>query len=439
MIVEYTILVNILLIGLGKLLSFFSKVFNLGHGSTWPGHIALNINKDFIKHLLRKNPHLKIILIAGTNGKTTTGKLIRSILENNGIRVIHNEEGANLLNGIASALIKDVQIIGKLTGDIAIFEIDENTLPLIADELTPDYVVLLNLFRDQLDRYGEVNTIARKWKEAIQKLSSKTTLILNADDPQIAFIGKHGHRDVQYFGLDDDTVGQKKYQHAVDSTYCLNCGNKLSYKIVYFSHLGDWECNNCKEKRPKLTLSRALNYPLAGVYNRYNTLAAVLLAKANNISNETIEQSLKSFSPAFGRQEKLSVNGKSVQLFLSKNPTSFNESLRTIREYGAKNILLVLNDRIPDGRDVSWIWDVDFEEVIDSRRSISVAGDRVYDMALRLKYGDISLKEHQTYTDLKSAISENLKIIKKNKTLYILPTYSAMLEVRKILTGKKIL
>jgi len=431
---------NVLLTSFGKLLAQTSQMANFGNGSTWPGHIALTFNKNFIKEILRTNQQLKTIIVAGTNGKTTTAKLISSILESDKKTVFQNSSGANLLNGIASTLIQHSNKAGKIDQDFAIFEIDENALPLALQEITPDYIVLLNLFRDQLDRYGEVNTIARKWAKAIAELSPKTTLILNADDPQIASLGKDFKGKVLHFGLDDKSLALTTYQHAVDSTYCLSCGSKLMYKTTYYSHLGDWECKNCGEKRPKLDVSDSLFYPLSGVYNRYNTLAALLVAKSNNVSNQTIEQSLKSFKPAFGRQEILEVNGKKVQIFLSKNPASFNQSLRTIAELKAQNLLIVLNDRIPDGRDVSWIWDVDFEEYISDKMDVSVSGDRAFDMALRLKYAHPHVKKVDTYYPLlDKGIEATLAKVAPNETLYILPTYSAMLEVRKILTGKKIL
>lgn len=428
---------NILLILFGKLLASIGHFLNLGSGSTWPGHIGLSINKNFIKDIIKANPQLKIILVAGTNGKTTTVKLIRTILEQNGKEVFQNESGANLLNGIASTLIHQCNEVGIIDKNFGILEIDENTLPLILKQLTADYIILLNLFRDQLDRYGEVNTIAIKWKSALNKLSSHAKLILNADDPQVAFLGEKSKTHVLYFGINSKNKTEK-VQHASDSTYCPNCGKKLTYSLIYFSHLGDWECKKCGYKHPKEIFTKSPLYPLVGIYNEYNTNAAALLTKTIGINDKKISSALHEFKPAFGRQEDLEINGKKVKIFLSKNPTSFNESLRTISDLGAKSLLIVLNDRIPDGRDVSWIWDVDFEEM-DKHRSVSVAGDRTYDMALRLKYADMPIKDEQIYTDLEKASSENLKNLKKNETLYILPTYSAMLEVRKILTGRKIL
>lgn len=442
-------MINSLLILVGKFICIVSRLLNLGNGSTWPGQIALSINKNFIKDLF-KNSKVKINLIVGTNGKTTTGKLIQSILEKNGKRVFQNAAGANLLNGIASSLVLHSTVVGRLNYDFANFEIDENTLPLILKEINnPDFIIILNLFRDQLDRYGEVNTISSKWLEALKNLDKKTTFILNADDPQIAYLGTHPKGvNVRYFGI-NFRHGTNETQHASDSSYCPNCGKKLIYKSVYFSHLGDWICKKCGFEHPKKTFISSAICSLTGSYNEYNTSAAVLLAMLNNVDNRTIEQSLKDFKPPFGRQEILDINGKKAQIFLSKNPTSFNESLRTVVELGGKNLLIVLNDRIPDGRDVSWIWDVDIEEYASNFKNIFVSGDRAYDMALRLKYSSETQNskvknqnynsKFKIYENLKDAIWESLKLTSKNETLYILPTYSAMLKVRKILTGRKIL
>lgn len=441
--VEESSMINAFLITTGKFLSYFSRLLNLGNGSTWPGHIALTINKNFIKDILRKNQNLKIILIAGTNGKTTTGKLIQTILEKNGKKVFQNEGGANLLNGIASSILLHSDRLCALNYDFAIFEIDENTLPLILEEINnPDFIIILNLFRDQLDRYGEVNAIAKKWGDAIRHLPPKTTLILNADDPQIANLRLHPKGvNIKFFGLNDKNLATSQNQHAADSTYCPNCNLKLSYHARYYSHLGDWYCPSCGLNRPNLNIDNPPKSTLLGIYNAYNLLAAAIFAKILGVNKNVVNSALREFKPAFGRQEILTINGKKVQIFLSKNPTSFNESLKTISNLNAKNVLLVLNDRIPDGRDVSWIWDVDFEEYIRSFKNIFVSGDRAYDMGLRIKYAQSIIHDSLfiIQEDPKEAITESLKATPQTETLYILPTYSAMLEVRKILTGKKIL
>jgi len=428
-------MLNILLIAFGKIVSKLAQVSNSGNGSTWPGHLVLNVNKNFIKDIL-KSSGTKVILVAGTNGKTTTARLIKTALEKNGKKVIQNQSGANLLNGIASTILLNTNTAGKLEHDYAIFEVDENVLPLILKELTPDFLILLNLFRDQLDRYGEINSIIKKWKTAIDKLPEKTTLILNSDDPQIAYLGNKVEAKPLYFGLKDSQFNTDTLEHAADSVYCPQCGAKLTFRAIAFSHLGDWECENCGLKRPKIATRKFAIYPLSGLHNKYNVLAALQVLDGIGLTDKQIENSFSTFEPAFGRQEIVEYKGGKIQLFLSKNPTSFNQSFSTIKDLGAKTLLLVLNDRIPDGRDISWIWDVDFLG-LENFTQILISGDRVYDMALRVKYEDN--KNFQTFESLENAINSGIDAIDDGETLYILPTYSAMLEVRKIITGKKIL
>jgi lipid II isoglutaminyl synthase (glutamine-hydrolysing) len=419
---------NLILIYLGKILSKLINLLSLGSGATWPGHIALNLNPNFIKENIR-NSKAKIILVAGTNGKTTTSSLIQSILLENGKTVFRNTSGANLLNGIASSIVLNSNVLGKLDHDYAIFEVDENTLPLTLKEFTPDYLVLLNLFRDQLDRYGEINTISLKWKNAISSLPKSTKLVLNANDPQIAFLGVE--RNSLYFGLNEK--GAKSIPSSADSVFCPNCNSALNFSDVYFSHIGKFKCSKCSYKTPQLNISEAPYYPVTGSYNKFNILAAVLVSQDLGFSEQEIKNGLVNFKPAFGRQEEILKNGKKVKIFLSKNPTSLNESLRTIRN--AKTLLLVLNDRIPDGRDVSWIWDVDFENLLKSYKVI-ISGDRAYDLGIRLKYADFN--KVRVIESLSNAVRFALRETKEKETLHILPTYSAMLEVRKILTGRKI-
>lgn len=427
-------MLNLAIIFACKLISYVSKKLNLGHGSTWPGHIALKLNPNFINQILDKSA-TKVILVTGTNGKTTTAKLLQTILETNGKKVILNSSGANLLNGIASTIILSSNLNASLGADFAIFEIDENTLPQITKLIEPSFIIALNLFRDQLDRYGEIDTIAKKWKEAYAKLV-KTQFVLNADDPQIAFLGDK-LKNTHYFGL--DSKGNNNVEHASDSILCPKCATHLTFTAHYFSHLGDWSCPKCGLNKPEIEAQNELFLPLTGTYVIYDIRAAALLAKLIGLKKEEINLGLKSFKPAFGRQEKIQIANKDIQLFLSKNPTSFNVSLRTIAESKANNLLIVLNDRIPDGTDVSWIWDIDFETLIKKNMNLYLAGDRVYDLALRIKYAGIKYSEENIFENLSEAIGKGVLETKPNETFYILPTYSAMLEVRKIITGKKIL
>lgn len=438
---------NIFLIVLGKFASFIATTFHLGSGSTWPGHIALIVNKHFIRDILSKNS-IQVILIAGTNGKTTTSKLLQFIAEKHRIHTFHNEEGANLLNGIASTIIRYANTSGKITGyTAAIFEVDENSLSQVLEQITPQGVIILNLFRDQLDRYGEVNSIAKKWQQAIVQLPESTNVILNGDDPQLYYIGTQTKARVSYFGISKDLMSKKDVPHDVDSIHCPNCKKKLTYLKRSYSHLGDFICKFCSFKRERVIDYNdiSLSYPLQGIYIIYNTHAALLAAQTLfHHPIEEIIKDLEKFTPAFGRQEIIEYHNKKIFLLLSKNPTGFNQSIDTVLNLDGKkkNFLLALNDRIADGRDVSWIWDVDFEQLIPHAHTITISGDRAYDLALRLKYAfyfNNQTPHLAVFPKLKEALHHLLTVSHDGETAFILPTYTAMLDVRKLLVGKKLL
>ncbi|MCX6794158.1 MAG: MurT ligase domain-containing protein [Candidatus Gottesmanbacteria bacterium] len=348
---------------LGKLVSLLSKTLHVGAGATWPGEIALRINPRILRILSANAPH--IILVAGTNGKTTTVKMIETILVHNGKTVYRNASGANLDNGLVSALLADMKWRQRFRSDYFIFEVDEAALPNVLKDMTPEIIVLNNLFRDQLDRYGEVDTIAEKWLVALGSLERQTNVIINADDPHLAFIGSKLTAKVKYYGLEDPSLFLPKMQHATDTIYCPNCGTRLTFAGVYFSHLGKWACGNCSFVPQKEDVTaRDFTSPIEGIYNKYNTLAAALAAEIVGISKLDIREALTHFTPAFGRMETVVVDEKRIKILLSKNPTGFNESLRTVAASADKGpVLLVLNDRIPDGTDVSWICDVDMEQL----------------------------------------------------------------------------
>jgi UDP-N-acetylmuramyl tripeptide synthase len=422
---------------LGKTVGKISNKLNRA-GSTWPGHIALKINSNFIHSVLKNNPQMKVVLVAGTNGKTTTTKLIQEILENEGHKVFRNEAGANLLNGIASSIVLNSDITGKLPFDIALFEVDENSLPLVLDQIKPFGIILLNLFRDQLDRYGEVNSIAKKWQLALGKVSKQTLLVTNGDDPMLSFIGEKSGLNSFYFGLAEKYMKVGVAPHDVDFLYCPQCKTKLTYKMRSYSHMGIFECPSCKFTHDKTETFSDLPNPMLGNYNKYNiNAAALLLTKGFQVEKSAIENVLKKFSPAFGRQEEMEYKGKNIFLLLSKNPTGFNQSIQGILEKDKNpNVLLLLNDKIPDGRDVSWIWDVEFEELKNAKQ-ITISGDRAYDMGIRMKYADIS--KFEVSENLNESLDNAASVMKSGETLFILATYSAMLEVRNILKGRKIL
>ncbi|ERN40224.1 UDP-N-acetylmuramyl tripeptide synthase [Rubidibacter lacunae KORDI 51-2] len=418
----------------------------LGAASVLPGEIARRLHPRLLP-LLFEQVCQGVVLVVGTNGKTTTSLLLRTMLEQTGARVTHNAAGANLLNGLITALLADANLFGQLDADYAILEVDENILPLVLRDCRPRSILGLNLFRDQLDRYGEVDTIGRRWQAAIAPLPTDTAIVLAADDPTLANLGAKLSQRVAYFGLSEPELYLDEIPHAVDSIYCPRCGTALDYAGVYLSHLGDYTCSNCGFAKPQPALnSREWPQILIGVYNKYNTLAAATIAKELNVPLEGVKTAIQSFRAAFGRAEELTVAGKHVRILLSKNPVGTNETIRAVvqqRDGGKTSVvLIVLNDRIPDGTDVSWIWDADTEKLLASG-TLVVSGDRAYDMALRLQYGCETLKQAGAAIlvepELSRAVDRALELSPTGETLHVLPTYSAMLEVRQLLTGRKIL
>src|SRR3989344_3672500 len=443
----------------GKLISVLLKL--TGSGATAaPGLYALKIDANLVKKITRCLPKGSII-ISGTNGKTTTSRLAYEMLSSKH-KVIHNRQGSNLLRGIASTLIKKSSLTGKVNAELGLWEIDEATLPEAIDNLLPKTIVLLNLFRDQLDRYGEVDTTRQKMQKSLTKLP-KTSLILNADDPGISFLSKFTKARIFYFGVNDTKINLPTIDHVADIKYCLNCSTKLIYKSLFSAHLGHYYCPNCNLKRPspkvyannllfrkdfstsiKLNVNCQLsivNCHLPGLYNVYNILAAVALCSFYKIDLAEMKIQIQKFSTAFGRFQQISIGSKSVTIFLIKNPTGANEVLRVLATQNNLNLLIILNDKIADGRDVSWIWDTQWEAIIGKVKNISVAGIRGWDMATRLKYAGLTLSKKYVYEEISYSIANSLSKLDNNDTLIILPTYTALLDVQRSLSklagGKK--
>lgn len=435
-----------LAVSIAKIVTGLVRGLKLGAASVLPGEIARRLHPRLLA-LLCEQIKQGVILVVGTNGKTTTSLLLRQILQNQGYKVIHNETGANLINGLITSLLVNANLLGIIKADYAILEVDENVLPLVLKQCNPSHILGLNLFRDQLDRYGEVDTISYRWQKAIAPLPLDTQVILNGDDPTLCYLGQNLPQKVLFFGLNESELYLDEIPHAVDSIYCPKCGHPLEYKGVYLSHLGDFNCPSCDFSKSELAVNSAdWSQILIGVYNKYNTLAAGLISQTIGIDRNAINETINNFQAAFGRAEELTFEGKKIRILLSKNPVGMNETIRAVNDIKAtgksSTTLIVLNDRIPDGTDVSWIWDVDTEKLGQLGGNLIVSGDRTYDMALRLKYSQDSLNNNFKLIikeDLAEAINTALHLTPTDETLHILPTYSAMLEVREILTGKKIL
>lgn len=424
----------------------------IGSGATAaPGLIALKIDPALVTKLagqLDKN-----ILVSGTNGKTTTTRMVSTILSQAKIPHIHNRAGSNLLRGLASTLTQTSNLMGKMpAGLIGLWETDEAVFPIAGGQIKPQIVLLTNLFRDQLDRYGEIDTVAQGWKKALIKLTQSSQIILNADDATVANLGRNLKSKVVFFGLSDKNLDGRLPDHASDATVCPRCFSALSYQQCFVGHMGIYSCPKCGQIQPPKNVSLVnasknqleinafgksikITNRLPGNYNLYNLTAAVTLAKILNIDNKAVVQALADFIPAFGRVEKIKVKDKTLHLFLVKNPTGFNEVINTLVSL-QKNLtcLIAINDLIADGKDVSWLWDVNFEKLQPRLEQVIVSGVRAHDMALRLKYTSGSKQSNHLIIEPTLQKSIKLLLTQKGTDLFVLPTYTAMLETRKILS-----
>jgi lipid II isoglutaminyl synthase (glutamine-hydrolysing) len=436
---------------LARLVRAVSRRSGRSGGTTAPGRMLLKVAPGSLRRMADELGSGSVLLSA-TNGKTTTAAMIAACLERDRRPVVHNRAGSNMAWGVATALLD----AGREPGQLGLFEVDEAWLPSVADQVEPRLLLLSNLFRDQLDRYGELELLADRWAELVGRLDGRARFVLNADDPLVADLGR-GRSGVTYFGLEDDSQALPSMQHAADSKHCRNCGAAYAYEAVYLGHLGRYRCPNCGRERPVPQVAAAevrldgmrgshvrlatpqgtldLDLPLPGLYNVYNAVAAAATALELDVPLATVGEALGAFGGAFGRVETIAMDGRGVSILLIKNPAGANEVLRTLTlEDGRLDLWLALNDRIADGRDVSWIWDADFEVLAGRVRRATCAGTRAEEMALRLKYAGIDAQieverdlEHSLDAAVKGAAGERL---------YALPTYTALLELRDLLARR---
>jgi len=422
-------------------------------GTALPGLLALQIDPDFIAAVARTLPH-GVVLVSGTNGKTTTARMLSDIVRGAGWSPIHNRSGSNLERGIAGALLADASWRGVPQGNLGLFEMDEASLSRVMGPIKPRLVVITNLFRDQMDRYFELDQLAKRIGDAVAELDPSTTLVLNADDPIVAFIGTRHRGTAVYFGVDDPSVGGKIPQVISDATRCPRCRSPLRYERVVLAHEGDWSCGNCGLSRPPrdvsaksirlgpastdvelgVTIASAfdvLHVPLPGLYNAYNALAALAAARALDMSLPPAMRAIAAFRPAFGRLEQLPVDGRIVRLVLVKNPAGFNAAIAALLETGRRpRLLAALNDRDADGRDVSWIWDADFETLAPAVEHAVVTGIRSRDLANRLKYAGVPRDRVDVVDGWATAIDRAVGSVPRDDELVVLSTYTAMLALR---------
>ena len=441
--------------GIARAVGELSRRSGRGGGTTLPGRLLVRMAPDAIERLAGQLDRGSIV-VSSTNGKTTTAGMISGVLRADGRTPIHNRAGSNMHWGIATALLDQ-------SGDEGLFELDEAWLPRVAPQLRPRLLVLSNLFRDQLDRYGELERLADDWAELVARLEGSCEFALNADDPLIADLGRDKELQrrpgVTYFGIEDETHALPELQHAHDAKHCRRCGAPYVYDRAFVGHLGHYTCPTCDADRPTpdvaateielrgISGSRVqvttpegdleIALPLPGLYNVYNALAAITAGLRSGVPLERIREGLESTRVVFGRVETIEVSGKPVSILLIKNPAGANEVLRTLRlesTNGGIDLWLALNDRIADGRDVSWIWDADFELLADSVRRVVCAGTRAPEMALRLKYAGWPEDSIEVVDPIPTSLDR--AVAEAPDRLFALPTYTALLELRTLLAHR---
>ena len=435
----------------GKGAALASRLLGRGGGTALPGLVAERFDPQIVAHLGRQLGRGRV-LVTGTNGKTTTSRIVAQALEEGGLPYLHNREGSNLMRGIASALLGASWLNGTIPGGeetLGLFETDEATLPAAARALQPTALAFTNLFRDQLDRYGEVDTVAGFWRAALLASPKDATLVLNADDPSVADLAIGWDGPVHWFGVDDPAFATEA-AGATDARWCGACGGSFAYTRRYFAHIGHWRCTGCERVRAepqtsgsniRLGLDAAafdvtglgtVTMPLTGVYNVYNALAAVAILKVLEVPEAPIVAGLANVRPAFGRQEVVELEGRRLRIMLCKNPAGANQVIRLLRSIDpgdGLHVAALLNDRFADGQDVSWTWDVDYELLAGRIGSCYAGGDRAEDMALRLKYAGWPTPQNVAHgpAQLLDAIVRGTPV---GADVFVIPTYTAMLGLR---------
>jgi UDP-N-acetylmuramyl tripeptide synthase len=435
-----------------------SRASGRGGGTTLPGRLLLRMAPDALARLGARLD-AGATIISATNGKTTTAGMIAAALRAAGRPPVHNRAGSNMTWGVATALLEQ-------QGEEGLFEVDEAWLRRVADDLRPRLVVLGNLFRDQLDRYGELEHLADEWAATVARHAGATGFALNADDPLIADLGRDGELarrpGVSYFGIEDPSQALPELQHAFDAKHCRRCGAPYEYERAFVGHLGHYRCPSCGADRPAPDVAAtrielegmrgsriqvrtpdgevALHLPLPGVYNVYNALAALTAALRLDLLLPEAAHAMESMEAVFGRVETVPVAGKDVSILLIKNPAGANEVLRTLLLEAGSNgaptldLWVALNDRIADGRDISWVWDADFELLAGHVRRVTCSGTRAPEMAVRLKYAGISPEAIDVEPEIATSIDH--AVDRADGRLFALPTYTALLELRTMLSRR---
>ena len=432
---------------LARLTYLAIKLLHRSSGTSFVGMMTLKVCPDFLAHC-RKYIKNNAITISGTNGKTTTSGLVAHIFEENQNSIIHNVKGANMLTGIANVFALNIKPFKRF--DYAVIESDEAYLTKLYDYFKADYLLVTNLFRDQLDRYGELSTTASFIQNAIDK-NKELKLILNADDPLVTNFGKG--KNAIYYGFEEVEICSEIHNatsNAPTEVFNCICGKPLQYNKQFFAQEGHYYCAKCGFKRPEPNYKGYVKIysdyselkirhndkdfefkiNLVGLYNAYNVLGAVACAMENGIDYQTIKKAVSTYKSIFGRAERRTINGHKTLIQLIKNPTGASEVLKTVDL--SSNIVIAINDNYADGRDISWLWDSDFEQLKNAQKLVITSGIRAKDMATRLKYAGIPQEKIIVEEDIKSAIALAAKSDNIEERITILPSYTALLKISKM-------
>ncbi|WP_338255489.1 MurT ligase domain-containing protein [Dictyobacter halimunensis] len=444
-------------ISAGKLAGASGRLFHIGGGTSLPGMIARRIDPNVLKSVVGDSKAKKIV-ITGSNGKTTTARMTAAIADAAGHRVSQNRTGSNLLQGVTSVAVNFSDLFGRLESDVLLFEIDEGTIPLAVPEIQPDVVVVTNIFRDQLDRYGELYSVARALNKMLEDLPETATILLNGNDPQVANFGINAKAKRVFFGLETKDIGTPVPEQSADIIRCIHCDSDFNYEVAYLSHLGLYRCPECGYTLPPLDIAvtsaalaengegpshiklrtpkgeMKLEIPLPGVHNIYNAAAAIGAAMAAGFSLDTVQTAMTNIRTAFGRMEKIQAGDKTIYLSFVKNPTSFNLMLRLIAQHpGKKHLLMAMSHTVVDGQDFGWLWDVDLEDIAPDILDAVCSGNKSEELAMRLKYAEVPTNKITLIEDREAALEAAMKQVEPGGTLYIMSGYTPTQELRRVM------
>jgi len=442
-----------LAIAAAKLSSSSIKLSGVGMASSLPGKIACALDSQLLPHLTNQLSQ-GCIALSGTNGKSTTSGLLASIMRTSGYKIIHNRQGANLIAGITASVVESADLNGRVKADLGIFEVDEAALPLLTKQVVCKTVVVTNLFRDQLDRYGELDKTASLITAGIK--ANNSAAVLNADDANVCNLPCPGEK--LYYGLKDIDTSLIEDNIIKEVSYCPQCGKEITYESN--GHIDQkWHCTECSYSRPELDVFAdniellpasskfTLNYkndkldielPLPGLFNIYNALAAAAAAITLAVDLQTIRKGLQIYQTLFGRSEKITIKGRKIVIQLIKNPAGASQAVKSFADSKCSFAIITINDNLADGRDISWLWDAQFEMLGNTQCKFVVSGQRAEDMVLRLKYAGVNPNRIYCQPVLSTALKEAISQTQDGETIWILPTYTALLELQKILKGYKV-